>query len=130
MIITHDNDSNNNDTNNDNENNCNENENNNDTTTTTTNNNNDKEPRVGMDRPNVSFHRLLMGAVARETVHIVNKEHLSSKDNKLNISKQHKQTKHINQINSNKLNRQNVNKEHLPFSFSFAKTSYQTEVYT
>jgi hydrocephalus-inducing protein len=49
-----------------------------------------KEPRVGMDRPNVNFNRLLLGAQARETVHV-------------------------------------VNKEHIPFSFSFAKSSYETE---
>jgi len=35
-----------------------------------------KEPRVGMDRPNINFSRLLLGAKARETVKIVNKEHL------------------------------------------------------
>jgi len=49
-----------------------------------------KEPRIGMDCPNVNFNRLLLGARARETVHI-------------------------------------VNKEHIPFSFSFSRSSFETE---
>jgi len=49
-----------------------------------------KEPRVGMDTPSLNYGRLLLGAVSRETVHI-------------------------------------VNKEHIPFSFSFNQSSYVSE---
>eukprot|EP00928_Gymnodinium_smaydae_P044401 TRINITY_DN29620_c0_g4_i1.p1 TRINITY_DN29620_c0_g4~~TRINITY_DN29620_c0_g4_i1.p1 ORF type:complete len:3072 (+),score=826.41 TRINITY_DN29620_c0_g4_i1:896-10111(+) len=35
-----------------------------------------KDPRIGIDRPSVNFNRLLLGATAREKVHIINKEHI------------------------------------------------------
>eukprot|EP00929_Paragymnodinium_shiwhaense_P012789 TRINITY_DN120685_c0_g1_i1.p1 TRINITY_DN120685_c0_g1~~TRINITY_DN120685_c0_g1_i1.p1 ORF type:complete len:3365 (+),score=726.60 TRINITY_DN120685_c0_g1_i1:1028-10096(+) len=35
-----------------------------------------KEPRVGMDTPNINFNRLLLGGQSTEKFHIVNKEHI------------------------------------------------------
>lgn len=35
-----------------------------------------KEPRVGVDRPSINFNRLLLGTIAKDTVNLVNKEHI------------------------------------------------------